>query len=287
MFANKVLRHSQTKQDPPFLTGLNSLTWLRYPKIRGLTKHHGVKVHTFGDLTKMKFRDFRQYFSSARISRYLTATGNNTARAAKLYKANLKVTQAFHPLLGIVEVVVRNRINDILTAHFTDPDWVINQKTGFMIDPSLVYIQKKTNKKIRNEFLKNEVEKAERRLRKSGAAITSGRVIAEQTLGFWTDLFEVHHYRLLAGKPIQIFSYLPSRHGRKEVNDELNKIRRFRNRINHNEPICFNGNNIDFTTATDVYNSIISILNWIDPALLKYAKDVDKVQRTINQALKI
>lgn len=199
----------------------------------------------------MKFRDFRQYFSSARVSRYLAAAGNSTTRATKLYKANLKVTQAFHPLLGIVEVVVRNRINDILTAHFTDP------------------------------------EKAEKRLRKNGAAITSGKIIAEQTLGFWTDLFEVHHYRLLAGKPIQIFSSLPSGHGRKEVNDELNKIRRFRNRINHNEPICFNGNIIDFTMSIDVYSSIINILTWIDPQLVKLVKDINKIQKTITLAQKI
>jgi hypothetical protein len=235
----------------------------------------------------MKFKDLRQYFSSARISRYLTATANSSTRAAKLYKANLKVTQAFHPLLGIVEVILRNRVNDVLTAYFTDPDWIINQKSGFMIDPSLVYIHKKTRRRIRNEFLKKEVEKAERRLRKTGALVTSGRIIAEQTFGFWTDLFEVHHYKLLAGKPIQIFSSLPSGHGRKQVNDELDKIRRFRNRINHNEPICFSGNIIDFGTTLDVYNSIINVLTWIDPDLVTYIKDIDKVQKIIAQARRI
>ena len=235
----------------------------------------------------MKFKDFRQYFSSARISRYLAATVNSTARASKLYKANLKVTQSFHPLLGIMEVIVRNRLNDILTAHFTDPDWIINQKIGFMVDPSLVYIHKKTGKRIRNEYLKNEVEKAERRLRKTGTIITVGKVISEQTLGFWTDLFEVHHYRLLIGKPIQIFATLPSGYGRKQVNDELNKIRRFRNRINHNEPICFNGNTIDFASAIEVYNSIINILTWIDPQLVKFVNDIDKVQKTITFAQKV
>lgn len=232
----------------------------------------------------MKFEVFRRYFSSARISRYLAATDNSSTRAVKLYKANLKVTQAFHPLLGIVEVVVRNRINDILTFHFSDPDWIINQKTGFMADPSLGYIHKRTGRKVRNEFLKNEVEKAEKRLKKNRAAITSGRIIAEQPLGFWTDLFEVHHYKLLAGKPIQIFASLPSGYGRKQVNSELDRVRRFRNRINHNEPICFNGSTMDFTSAMDVYNSIINILGWIDPELVKYIKDIDKVQRTITQA---
>jgi hypothetical protein len=54
----------------------------------------------------MKFKDFRQYFSAARVNRYLTATGNSTVKTVKLYKANLKVAQTFHPLLGIFEVVL-------------------------------------------------------------------------------------------------------------------------------------------------------------------------------------
>ncbi len=67
----------------------------------------------------MKFKDFRQYFSAARVNRYLIATGNSTGRAVKLYKANLKTSQAFHPLLGVFEVILRNRFNDILTSQFT------------------------------------------------------------------------------------------------------------------------------------------------------------------------
>jgi hypothetical protein len=235
----------------------------------------------------MKFKEFRQYFSASRINRYLTATGNSTTRTVKLYKANLKISQAFHPIIGVFEVVLRNRLNDILAAHFTDPDWIINQKSGFMSDSSLKYRHKRTNQVRTNDFLKNEIQKAERRLRKFGMPITSGKIVAEQTLGFWTDLFEVHHYRLLRGKPIQIFQSLPSGYGRKEVNDELDNVRRFRNRINHNEPVCFIGNDIDFSQASEVHQSINNILAWIDPEFLKLIKDIDKVQKTIGEAKKI
>lgn len=235
----------------------------------------------------MIFKNFRKYFSSARVNRYLTATGNSTQRAQKLYKANLRIAQSFHPILGVLEVVLRNRINDILTAHFADPDWIINQKTGFMVDPSLTYVHKRTGRRIRNEFLKKEIEKAEKRINKTGVAATSGKIIAEQTLGFWTDLFEVHHYRLLAGKPIQIFSTLPSGYGRKEITDDLDTIRRFRNRINHNEPICFSGNNIDFTLANNALVSMRNILKWIDVDLLKFIKDLDKVDKAIQNAARI
>lgn len=235
----------------------------------------------------MNFRDFRQYFSTARTSRYLNATGNSASKTVKLYKANLKISQAFHPLLGVFEVVFRNRLNDILALHFTDSDWIINQKTGFMSDHSLRYIYKRTGHQKINDFLKREIIKAERRLQKSNIPITSGKIIAEQTLGFWTDLFEVHHYRLLKGKPIQIFQSLPSGYGRKEVNDELDRVRRFRNRINHNEPICFKGNSIDFTETLEVHSSILNLLTWIDPKLIEFLKDLDKILITIDKAKRI
>lgn len=234
----------------------------------------------------MKFKDFKQYFSESRVNRYLIATGNSSSKAVRLYKANLKISQAFHPLLGVFEVVMRNRINDILVSHFTDPDWIINQKTGFMSDPSLRFTYKRTGHIKTNVFLKSEINKAEKRLQKAGMPITSGKIIAEQTLGFWTDLFEVHHYRLLKGKPIQIFNLLPPGHGRKEVNEELNKVRRFRNRINHNEPICFSGNNVGFTETLEVYKSLKNLLNWINPEIIKLVSDIDRVVQIINKVKK-
>ncbi|MBS1666786.1 MAG: Abi family protein [Bacteroidetes bacterium] len=232
----------------------------------------------------MKFQKVRLYLSSQRIDRYLIATGNQKTRTVRLYKANLKIAQSFHPLLGALEVGLRNRINTTLTAHFSDPDWIVNQKTGFMVDPSLTHIDRRTERRVTNDFLKLSVEKSERRFRRLRVPITSGKIIADQSFGFWTDLFEVHHYRLLLGRPIQVFSNLPSGHGRSDVCDRLNKIRQFRNRINHNEPICFNGATIDFTYVEEVYNAIIEILTWIDPELIKWVKDIDTVRTKIANA---
>lgn len=232
----------------------------------------------------MDFIDFTYYFSVPRVNRYFVASNLSEGKAIELYKANLKIAQAFHPLIGIFEVVLRNRINSVLAIHFNDPDWILHQKMGFMIDPSLQYTYKRTGLIKTNDFLLREVNKAEKRIQKTRTPITSGRIIAEQTLGFWSDLFEIHHYRLLKGKPIQIFHYLPSSYGRKEVNDELNKVRRFRNRMNHNEPICFHGNRIDFTETLEVHQSILNVLNWIDPKLIQLILPVDKVNSEIEKA---
>ena len=40
------------KKDLSFLTGLSSLTWLRYPRTRGFAKHHVTKVTIFVELAK-------------------------------------------------------------------------------------------------------------------------------------------------------------------------------------------------------------------------------------------
>lgn len=76
----------------------------------------------------MRINKIRGHLSSARINRYLIATGNNNSKAIKLYKHNLKISQSFLPILSILEVVIRNKTNTILTSYFTDSDWIINQK---------------------------------------------------------------------------------------------------------------------------------------------------------------
>ena len=232
----------------------------------------------------MRFHKLRHYLSSQRIGRYMIAAGNSKIRAISLYKANLRVAQSFHPLLGAMEVVLRNQINTILTAHFRDANWIINQKKGFMVDPSLTYMDRKRGVVVVNDFLKMSVEKSERRFRRLRIPVTSGKIISDQSLGFWTDLFETHHYKLLLGRPIQIFNHLPSGYGRKEVSERLNKIRLMRNRINHNEPICFNGPGIDFSCVEDAYSAVIDILTWIDPALVNWIKDIDGFRTKIVQA---
>ena len=229
----------------------------------------------------MRFNKVREYLSSQRIDRYRIAASTNKGKAITLYKANLRIAQSFHPLLGVLEVILRNCINSVLTSHFSDTDWIINQKAGFMADPSLTYLDRSTGKHVINDFLKASVEKSERKFKRHKVRVTSSKIIADQSFGFWTDLFEAHHYRLLLGRPIQVFGHLPSGYGRSNVCDKLHTIRQFRNRINHNEPVCFNGAVIDFTYAEEVYDAIMEILTWIDPELIKWTKDLDTVRKNI------
>lgn len=230
----------------------------------------------------MKFAKFVKYYSLARISKYHRATGYNKVKTIQLYHSNLRIAQTFHPILGSLEVILRNGINDELTRHFKDKNWIINQKNGFMQDPTLTYIDK-NKKKVTNKYLLNQVLSAEKKLSETKRPLSSGRIIAEQNLGFWTSLFEKTHYRILKGSPIGVFKNLPSGYGRNEITTNLKLIREFRNRISHNESLCFVNKNIDFSVLKTNYKAISDLLNWIDPELLASLKEVNQVMRIINK----
>ena len=41
---------------------------------------------------------------------------------------------------------------------------------------------------------------------------------------------------------------------------------------------------MNFTETLEVHQSILKVLKWIDPELLKFISDLDEVQRTVNGA---
>ncbi|TAF67571.1 MAG: hypothetical protein EAZ58_09790, partial [Flavobacterium sp.] len=86
---------------------------------------------------------------------------------------------------------------------------------------------------------------------------------------------------------IQSFSNKPPGINRNAINQKLNRIREFRNRVYHNEPICFNGNTIDFTYAENIKNEIYEILSWIDTDLTDYVEYFDVIDNKINLAKNI
>jgi len=136
-------------------------------------------------------------------------------------------------------------------------------------------------------FLKKSIQKAEKTIKRKGSAVTSGKVIAEQSFGFWASLFDTHHYRLIGGSPIHAFPLKPAYANRNLINQKLNKIRAFRNRIYHNEPICFNGQHIDFSEAREIKEEIYELLNWIDEDLTDYVEYFNGIQSKIDSAANI
>jgi len=156
-----------------------------------------------------------------------------------------------------------------LAFYFGDADWILSKNIPFPMK------------------LRDHTSGVERRLRAEKRTVTSGRVLAEQHLGIWTDLFEKGSFKIFQGSPIHVFKNPPPALTRKDVSARLNQIRLFRNRINHNEPICFQGNAIDLTYAQNVYATTCEVLTWIDPDILIFLRDLDKIPSQITRMQRI
>lgn len=222
----------------------------------------------------MKYEQLEKYVSKARLDRYLVSCGNSKERAQKLYEANILLSQAFYPILNLLETFLRNSINDNLSAFYKDDAWIINQKSGFMSDASLAPYY----------GLKTQVINAEKNTR---GTITAGKIVSEQTFGFWTSFFDRRHYRLIRGNVIHCFPNKPSLKNKDDIANMLRNIRELRNRIYHNEAICFNNITIDFAHAKKVKAEIFELLEWMDADLRIYVKKFDDVDSKITYALTI
>ena len=84
----------------------------------------------------MKYFTLEKYASVQRMNRFFAATGTK-AGAMKLYRVNLLVSQAFYPILNLTEIFLRNSLYNSIENHFSNSDWIVVEKNGFMNDVSL------------------------------------------------------------------------------------------------------------------------------------------------------
>jgi hypothetical protein len=58
----------------------------------------------------MKYSEFADVMTNARMNRYLVVCGGDTRKAMTLYRKNLKLTQELFTVISCFEVALRNAI---------------------------------------------------------------------------------------------------------------------------------------------------------------------------------
>jgi len=76
----------------------------------------------------MRYNILEIYASQPRMNRFLTATGSKSA-AMNLYRINLRVSQAFYPVLNLTETFLRNALYTSIATYFSNPNWILSEKT--------------------------------------------------------------------------------------------------------------------------------------------------------------
>ncbi len=185
----------------------------------------------------------RGWVSDERFRRYLKRCGGDEALAWAYYESNVAISQSCYTSLEAFEVALRNKIHNKLGQIYGTDQWydVWLQRTDL----------KGFHKKIKETKFK---------IRQRKEPITSGKIIAEFTLGFWIQMFN-SDYQYILWKPLRnIFLNLPKQQKQRHVvSSSLNKARTFRNRIFHYESIAWN-----FKAVHDNHQNILDILHWLE-----------------------
>ena len=208
---------------------------------------------------------YEKVFSTQRMQKYFDRYPDDEEKAIVHYKSNIELSESFYSVLSMFEVAFRNSLNRELTDFFGTADW---------------YLRIYTVNGLRN--LRNSINLAERHIINRDEIVTADKVIAELTLGFWVRLLNAEYERIL-WKPIRkAFPYLEkNKRQRNNVSAPVNKIRDFRNRVFHHEPISWNLDKLEETNRR-----IITVMSWINKDLPTLANEIDRVPEVLDAVRK-
>jgi hypothetical protein len=202
-------------------------------------------------------------FSTERMRKYFENYPADEAKAIRHYQLNISVSESLYPILCLFEVSLRNSLNRELCGKYGTADWYLALST----QPGL-------------KALNNEVTLAKRHITKRGETITASKVVAELTLGFWVRILNAEYERILWKDLRRAFPYMAkSERKRHNVSAPINKIRDFRNRIFHHEPVLWNIEKVE-----QIHSDIYKVCGWISKDLPEFIKYIDRFPDTIAMA---
>lgn len=207
--------------------------------------------YTPADLTSLKAA-----LSAARFAAYLRRAGNDEAHAFALYLYNARLAKAFLYPLHVVEVTLRNAIDESLVAVY-GANWPSDDhfRTQVLTPDGLTTLDKAI-------------------ARAGGAGASKDQVVATLTFDFWSNLFRPEYGSFWRTKLNIVLPYLPRGKSRRDMQVAVREINEFRNRIAHHEPI------LDLN-AIDVMAKIKMIVNFRCPRTEAWMRHHTTVAQTL------
>ena len=195
-----------------------------------------------------------RYVTQARLGPYLAETGNDYALAEELYVWNLRVSGAFHEVLGVFEVVLRNALCEQLRH------WHGKRTGTWLDDPTSTFDARRIE----------QIKAACQALSQKGKPLTEGHIVAELSFGFWRFLLSKRYQNTLWAPHLRkaFPGMKPQR--REVVYKHAEELLTLRNRIAHHEPIH------RFPLA-DLHAAMLLVTSWIDPGMSNWLANLSRV----------
>ena len=199
--------------------------------------------------------------STERLAPYVKHHSEDFNKAVEHYKANIKISESFYPLLAILEIGLRNNIDYQLKRRFKDDYWFEN--------PEFI--------KIVTRFQIERVSEARNTILRDKKAITAGKVISELSFGFWTSLLDSKFEKTLWKNLRLAFPNCPKKiRQRKTMSSKFNGIRKLRNRVFHHEPITWSSQ-----AVINYQKEIEEGIEWLNKGLLDWSSNIFRISEII------
>lgn len=181
--------------------------------------------------------------SVPRLSTYTRACDGDVKRALELYQWNLEISGTLFSSIHYFEVALRNSLDTQLTKTFA------SAQTAWYDQASIPL----------NDGGKKAVRRAKGEVARAGHEVTPGRVVAELSLGFWWSLLADGYNRSL-WEPALKDGFRNAR--RATLHEQIDHIRRLRNRIAHHEPLIHHDLPAEYTRILQTAERVTSRLAW-------------------------
>lgn len=211
--------------------------------------------------TREQIHDFESLLSPPRFGTYLRAASGDRNKAMELYCWNTQVSAALYVMVQFFELAVRNAAVETLEAEF-GPNWHLS--AGFV----------KTLRAPRRGYQPRED------LTSCAARLpTAGKVVAELKFAFWQGLFvKGQQARVWDTQFASVFPGYTKRlivaQVRAHVYEQIEAVRRLRNRVAHHEPIFRR----DLSEDRD---RIREMVQWRRPRVAQWLDDFEQVTALI------
>ena len=219
--------------------------------------------------------ELKQFDSTIGIERLKSFANHNSVlnitELLDCYINNIRLSQAFYPILSILEIRLRNSINTMLKTYYS-PEWLEIEYREHNI-----LLEDDYNKLI------NAYDKIQKNY---NLDFSFGKVLSELNFGFWTNLCSKKYNAIIwtkKGRFKSVFINYPADKQQQihNISHKLDKIRRFRNRIFHYEPILK-----DDIKIQDIYNRILEILGYLPQDPSNMLKTTDNFRNVYTEICK-
>lgn len=225
------------------------------------------------EITENQIENFIKIVSKDRLDSYKLLESDSYELLLARYIFNIKISEAFYPILSALEIALRNNIYNAV-CNIKGKNWLMNE----------IHSQSILSVNERNLLIESYNKLSKKHY---GKTITESGLIAELTFGFWINLCKKSYKNSLWDKQsffenvfpdFDNYFTSPTWDKTKVIFPELKNILILRNRIFHHEIIINNKNGIE-----NMYDKVERVLYSLSTDYADLFKDSFRFKEMIKQ----